>query len=165
MEFSIEQVSSNPGLDSLSSHPPAPKSATNRLGTASVHFDDLPPQMNKRIIKSNNKEFMENIKCAPNDLVRDDRDLGSDPQNTQPEFKIFMPTVLSSNCTKRRKITEDSNDWNESQFSNANFSTISHSDLERKAKSYNNEPLDFHSENNNSPTPLTSRKLGEDSQR
>lgn len=155
MEPFISLASDNAGLDSQSPRPLALKPTAHGFETAPVHSDGRPPQMNKRKFKSRMKE-LENIRCP--DSPSDASDRGTYPQNTQPEFKGFPPVSLDSNCCKRRRITEDSEDCSKSDHSNANFSTISHSDLGRKAQSTNNEPLDFHSDMSIAPSPKKSEE-------
>mmetsp|Transcript_39712 Transcript_39712/g.39305 ORF Transcript_39712/g.39305 Transcript_39712/m.39305 type:complete len:185 (+) Transcript_39712:30-584(+) len=130
MDPHLSQTSTLTGLGFDSQNQPALKLRKNILETASFSSDARPPQMKKRLHKMKTKQeqdqFEMNNLCAEIDSNPSHND--KDFSNDHYEFKDFAPSSLNSAPTKRRRITEDSQDWNLSQCSHANFSTQSHSD-------------------------------------
>ena len=98
--------------------------------TASVHSDANPPQMNKRTRKQKrkqNQEKYEGIELGSFEASNQGYEEEKEFLNYKNEFNDFVPSSSSSDTAKRRRITEDSSDWNLSQLSNANLSTHPHS--------------------------------------
>lgn len=169
MQPYLSKTSVTAGLGSSSPRPLALK--TNNLGLETAptptSFEDRPLQMKKKtqkkiLKKKQDLESSEEINLTTFEETKDDDCINL--QNIQNEFKEIPPTTtLNSQCHKRRRITEDSNDWNLSPTPSAYLSTLSNSDSPKKENSDSNEePLDFHNDLDNlSPSLSPKNSFGE----
>lgn len=127
----------NLGLDSIFTglgpqgrNLPALKLQKQQLETAPTPSVGCPPQMKKRLhkwkMKQDQDQFEMNNFCS--NTMPNPTNIDKDYTDDHYGFKDFTPKPLDSTPLKRRRITEDSQDWSLSVSSHANFSTQSQSD-------------------------------------
>lgn len=113
------------------------KTVVKQLETAHVQ-SGLSSGLNKREAKALSKQNWE--KLVENNKLSSNRSEDSKEVIFEQEIKSNKNTAVKGpSISKRRKLTEDSNDWNISQNSNWNFSTQSNLDIMRKINSYDQD--------------------------